>query len=83
MYSAKPNPLYYREILSDIEIDASRAIMVGDNWENDIVPAKSVGLFTYWIIDDSLDLSHHSNEDDGFGTLEDFYDRLSSGWLLS
>lgn len=83
MSSAKPNPAYYREILSSIEIDADRAIMVGDDWENDMVPARSMGLLTFWITKGSDDLARRSQEVDGFGTLDDFYGRLSAGWLLS
>lgn len=82
MFSAKPNPTYYREILSKIEVNPSRAIMVGDDWNNDMVPANRVGLFTFWITRDSKAWSERSREVDGFGNLVDFYNRLSNGWLL-
>lgn len=82
MYSAKPNPAYYLEILSQIDVNASRAIMVGDDWKNDIVPANSAGLLTFWITRDSKGRPERSIEVDGTGTLNDFYDRLRNGWLL-
>lgn len=82
MCSAKPNPAYYREILSKIEVKASRAIMVGDDWENDIVPAKSVGLFTYWVTSEAKSWPERIKAVDGFGTLDDLYNQLRDGWLL-
>ncbi len=45
----KPNPDYYREVLSRLECTPSQAIMIGDSLENDILPAADVGLNTYWI----------------------------------
>lgn len=82
MYSTKPNPAYYREILSKINVIPNRAIMIGDDWKNDILPANSVGLFTFWITRDSKSQPERSVEIDGLGTLDDFYDMFRNGWLL-
>src|SRR5690606_18112138 len=35
MHAAKPNAAYYREILQQIDAQPDRAIMIGDDWEND------------------------------------------------
>jgi FMN phosphatase YigB (HAD superfamily) len=83
MYSAKPNPAYYREILSEIEIEPNRAIMVGDDWENDIIPAKAIGLFTFWVSDEAKSWPERTIEVDGFGTLDDLYNQFMNGWLLA
>jgi HAD superfamily hydrolase (TIGR01549 family) len=83
MHSTKPNPAYYLGILSEIDVKANRAIMVGDDWVNDIAPAKSVGLFTFWITKDSKSWPERTIEVDGIGSLDDFYNRLSLGWLLA
>ena len=45
----KPNPNYYWEILEKIEIDPDDALMVGNDLINDIEPAASLGLDTFYI----------------------------------
>ena len=49
MHAVKPSPDYYREILECLGRKPGEAIMVGDDWQRDIVPADKVGLLTYWI----------------------------------
>jgi HAD superfamily hydrolase (TIGR01662 family) len=51
----KPNPRYYQEILDHLACRPQDAIMVGDDWENDIQPAVRVGLHTYWITHANVD----------------------------
>lgn len=51
----KPDPLYYTEILEKINCPAHEAIMIGDDMNNDIKPAKSLGMHTYHIRNDSRD----------------------------
>ena len=83
MHSAKPAIVYYREILTNINVKADRALMVGDDWENDIVPASQVGLITYWISEEADDLPESEVSVDGRGSLASFYHLLSGGWLLA
>ncbi len=52
MHASKPNPAYYREILDVIEVEADTAVMVGDDWERDILPAHAVGMRAYWVAPD-------------------------------
>ncbi len=49
MHAAKPQPAYYSEILDKIGCAPEEALMVGNDWEADILPAHSVGLQTYWL----------------------------------
>jgi len=51
----KPNPCYYQEILDKLGCPAGDAIMVGDDFWNDIQPAMQAGLYTYWIAGASQD----------------------------
>ncbi len=80
MHATKPQPAYYREILAAVGAAPHEALMVGDDWRNDIAPAAAVGLFTYWIAPadaappDSA-LVH------GQGTLEQLAGRVAAGWL--
>ena len=83
MHSAKPATDYYREILTNIDVRADRALMVGDDWENDMVPASQVGLFTYWISEEADDLPESEVRVDGRGSLDSFYHLFNGGWLLA
>lgn len=46
---AKPNPLYYAEFLARLGWPAEPVVMVGDDLENDINPARELGLVVYWV----------------------------------
>lgn len=74
MHYTKPHPTYYEEILARIGVQADEAVMVGDDWANDIEPAHAAGLNTFWITPDaSRQLPEGSTfEPDGSGTLDDF-----------
>ncbi len=79
MHAAKPQPAYYHEILRRIDASPTESLMVGDDWENDIVPAAGIGCATYWI-------ARHREAPpqpltDGHGTLAQLLDRLQAGWL--
>ncbi len=49
MHAAKPHPAYYHEILATIGCRPEAALMVGDDWLNDIQPATTAGLRAYWV----------------------------------
>lgn len=49
MHAAKPQPAYYAEILDKISCVPEQALMVGNDWQNDILPAHSLGIQTYWL----------------------------------
>jgi HAD superfamily hydrolase (TIGR01549 family) len=70
MHATKPNQAYYVEILENIGVAPQDAIMIGDDWNNDIAPAATLGLDTYWIsaestLPDAIDVR-------GAGSLSDF-----------
>ncbi|RMG94835.1 MAG: HAD family hydrolase [Chloroflexi bacterium] len=80
MHAAKPNPAYYRQILEMIDCPADAAIMVGDDWENDIKPAAGIGMFTYWLPADGEEPPDLATVT-AFGSLEQFYELVCDGWL--
>ena len=43
----KPNPDYYREVLAELGAEPERCIMVGNDVEEDILPARRVGMKTF------------------------------------
>jgi len=81
MHATKPNTAYYQEILTEIGVGPERAMMIGDDWENDIIPADQLGLYTFWI-DNINSLPPDDNTSlNGQGTLEVFHARLQTEWL--
>lgn len=46
---AKPSPAYFAEFLAQMGGVDGAVVMVGDDWENDIVAAKQAGLAAYWL----------------------------------
>lgn len=79
MHSSKPHTSYYVEIIERLGLTADRSLMVGDDWENDIVPADQLGFRTYWIADERVERSH--TNPDAQGSLDELYERFRTGWL--
>ena len=49
MHATKSHLAYYREILARVGQQPDECLMVGDDWQRDIVPATRIGIPTYWI----------------------------------
>lgn len=83
MHFTKDHPEYYEETLARVNAAPSASVMVGDDWQRDIVPARRAGLNTFWIGDAAVAPSHDDAiRADGCGTLDDFARAaLSEGWL--
>ncbi len=75
MHASKPNLAYYREILAAVGVEADMAVMVGDDWKRDILPAHAVGMHTYWITPDNAQ-PPDATIPCGYGSLAHFYDLL-------
>jgi HAD superfamily hydrolase (TIGR01549 family) len=78
VHFAKPHPHYYEEILTRLGHEPDEALMVGDDWNRDIVPAAQAGLNTFWITDGTTTpgTDNPGSEDDiqpnAQGTLAEF-----------
>lgn len=70
---SKPDTRYYQEILDQFQLSPAETIMVGDDPERDIAPAKSIGLHTWHI-------TENGNEGQS-GTLESFQRWVADGGL--
>lgn len=82
MHATKPSPAYYREILDRLKCKPNAAMMVGDDWRNDIEPASGLGLATFWI--NGKDMAPPDPDLlSGFGSLEELAAKVSNGWLLT
>ncbi len=80
MHASKPQAAYYQEILSRIGCEPGETIMVGDDWGNDIVPASTLGCYTYWITSEETLSPPQSGTATGYGTLGQLYAALCQGW---
>jgi HAD superfamily hydrolase (TIGR01549 family) len=83
MHFGKPQPEYYEEILVRLDIEAGEAIMVGDDWDNDIGPALAAGLSTYWLTSGAEPKPEHTVRVDGNGSFSQFAARARAGWLAT
>lgn len=52
--SCKPNPLYYKEIIQKLSLDPERCVMVGNNTEEDIAAAATLGMKTFLVTDNLI-----------------------------
>lgn len=81
MHFGKPSPEYYAEIVLRLGVKPCEAIMVGDDWENDIRGAAAAGLNTFWVTPDCAIPCDPSVPLDGYGTYGQFVERVEAGWL--
>jgi FMN phosphatase YigB (HAD superfamily) len=66
----KPNPAYYAEILSQLGCPEGPIVMVGNSLSDDIAPAASLGLGTYWLSPDHILPPSGDTRPDRWGNLE-------------
>ena len=45
----KPNNRIFKYALTEAQCDPKNAVMIGDRIDNDIIPAKSIGMKTIWL----------------------------------
>ena len=77
MHTTKPNCRYYREILDYIGRRPDECIMVGNDWDNDIMPAFKVGMQAFWVHTGTVEMN--AMKSISSGTLADFKDRFVAG----
>lgn len=68
---AKPQPEYFAEILARAGLRPAEALMVGNDWNDDIVPAAKLGLATWWIAEPGREPLNGA-EPVGIGSLRGF-----------
>ncbi|MBN1429146.1 MAG: HAD-IA family hydrolase [Anaerolineae bacterium] len=80
MHFGKPQPEYFEEILLRLGVSAGEAIMIGDDWENDIVGASTCGINTFWITQSGV-LPPDDSPIAGYGTYQQLIALVQAGWL--
>jgi len=84
MHATKPSTRYYQEILTVLDVAPEHGLMVGDDWENDIIPASKLGLATFWVADQEVRAPDQTDAVvDAQGSLADLLSLMKSGWLQS
>lgn len=85
MHATKPHQQYYREILASIDCPPEEAVMVGDDWEMDILPSSRVGIRAFWISSPAAAKPNVAAALPliGQGSLADFWALAQSGQLES
>jgi HAD superfamily hydrolase (TIGR01549 family) len=86
MTCGKATPAYYAEIARRLGRQPSECLMVGDDWERDVVGGISAGLRVFWIADAGADPPQPPRTENrastgelvGWGTLEDLYRALAA-----
>jgi putative hydrolase of the HAD superfamily len=75
----KPDGGIFRAALSELGVSADEAIYVGDTYLDDMVGAKSVGMWTAWLVGDQTDTCQESSAADfGLSRLQDLDQFLPS-----
>lgn len=74
MHASKPHSAYYREIAALIGCQPADCIMVGNEIQNDIAPARRAEMKTFWVTPDT----QTDAPADWRGTLSDFGKFLES-----
>ena len=78
MRTSKPHPAYYREIAEKIGCAPEDCLMVGNEVQNDILPAKRAGMQTFWVTDTAFMATDVPA--DWRGTLAEFGELLARGF---
>lgn len=73
---SKSHPAYYAETLAQLGWPEGPVLMVGNDYERDIIPAKKLGLATYWV--DVGPASNPAPEADARGDLQNLRSWLES-----
>jgi FMN phosphatase YigB (HAD superfamily) len=78
MHATKSNLAYYREILARVRQQPDECLMVGDDWQRDIVPATRIGIPTYWIAGPGESPPTDDARPIGQGMLADLWRRIEA-----
>jgi HAD superfamily hydrolase (TIGR01509 family) len=86
MHACKPHLEYYLEILERRGLEAAACVMVGNDVQEDVVPARQLGMTTFLVTGLTIDRSGEGHLADGSGELgylatlvEGARDRAGSG----
>ncbi|ADU32034.1 HAD-IIA family hydrolase [Evansella cellulosilytica] len=78
MTFGKPSPYLFTYGMESCDVKASECVMIGDNYDTDVVGAMSLGISSVWLTDVSINALKYEASDTikkivKFKSIEDFY----------
>lgn len=77
MHYCKPRPDFYQEILQKIDVEPERAMMIGNDVQEDMI-AATLGMETYLLTDFLIDRKTDSFRIDWTGTMDELFSYLTN-----
>ena len=77
---SKPNPAYYREILSHLDCQGEDCLMVGNDVDEDMIAAQQAGLSVFLLTDCMVNRQGRAITDYPRGDFGDLITYVKSGW---
>jgi FMN phosphatase YigB (HAD superfamily) len=81
MHTTKSSPAYYHEILERLERRPEECLMVGNDWQRDVLPAHAVGIPVYWVTEPGQAPPTADVPLVGHGTLAALLEALKAGTI--
>jgi FMN phosphatase YigB (HAD superfamily) len=78
MHASKPHLQYYQEVLDHIAADATQCLFVGDDWDNEIVPATNLGIRSFWLVTAERECPEELELLSGHGQLRQLYEWITA-----
>jgi len=75
-HHAKPNPEYYREFAAKLDVPVGECVMIGNDYEADIIPSRMAGMEAFHIIDPTHDGTHSVGQP--AGTIDEVFPWLET-----
>jgi hypothetical protein len=75
---AKPNTAFFTECLACLGWPAGPVVMVGDDFDHDIAPARNLGFGNFWITDEGASSGETLQPPDGCGNIEELIPWIDS-----
>ena len=70
---AKPHSAFFTESLAALGWPDGPVVMVGDNYDQDIGPARSMGMGNFWMVDEDQINGHDMPVSAGMGKIQDLF----------
>lgn len=75
----KPNPAYYQEIMEKMDLNPQECLMIGNDIDEDVVPAKALGMKTFLLTDTLINRKGKSlDEADHHGSFQEMLEFLKN-----
>jgi FMN phosphatase YigB (HAD superfamily) len=75
---AKPNPAFFTELLGRLGWPTGPVIMVGDDFDHDIAPARQLGIGNYWVSSDEKEPGSDLPITAGHGSIDELISWIDS-----